>query len=125
MDLHRAARVVISEGVFRARPTRVGGDAEGGEAGFRSAAGDEPERPRRDAGRNIALKRLDIRCLQTFGAALCFVAHFLVLGERLETFAANFGEVCEKIVAATIRGDEAEALAVVEPLYDAGVHDRP
>ena len=31
IDLHRAARVVISEGVFRARPTRVGRDAGGGE----------------------------------------------------------------------------------------------
>jgi hypothetical protein len=33
--------------------------------------------------------------------------------------------VREKVVAAVIRGDEAEALCVVKPLYSTGIHTNP
>jgi hypothetical protein len=42
--------------------------------------------------------------------------------EGLEPATLNFREVSEEIVAACVRGDEAEALGVVEPLYCAGFH---
>jgi len=70
------------------------------------------------------LQRGDVRCLQALGAALGLVAHLLAFGERLETVAANFGEVREQIVAAFIGRDEAKAFAVVEPLDSTGIHIR-
>lgn len=41
------------------------------------------------------LQRLDVSCLQTLRAALRFEANLLILNQRLEAVAADFGEVRE------------------------------
>ena len=71
------------------------------------------------------LQRRDVRRLQALRALLGFEADLLVLSERLETFRADFREMREKVVAAVVGRDEAEALAVVEPLDDTGIHEIP
>src|SRR5471032_2406281 len=68
------------------------------------------------------LQRGDVRSLQTLRALLGFEANLLVFGERLEAVATNFRKVGEEVVAACVRRDKAEALAVVEPLDDTGIH---
>jgi hypothetical protein len=53
---------------------------------------------------------------------LHFELHLLVFGQAAEAAGAlDFAEVGEEILATTIRGDEAEALAVVEPFHGAGL----
>jgi hypothetical protein len=49
-----------------------------------------------------ALNRRNVCCLQAFGTTFRFVADLLAFGERLEPFAANFGEVCEQVIPAVI-----------------------
>jgi hypothetical protein len=70
------------------------------------------------------LQRRDVRSLQTLRALLGFEANLLVFGERLEAVATNFRKVGEEVVAACVRRNKAEALAVVEPLDDTGIHDK-
>jgi|SRR5690349_4432307 hypothetical protein len=72
-----------------------------------------------------ALNRRDVCSLHAFGAALRFEADLLAFSEALEAVAANFGEVREQVVTAVIRGDEAEALCIVEPLDGTGIHKNP
>ena len=67
------------------------------------------------------LQRLDVSRLQTLRALLRFEAHLLVFSQRLEAVAADFREMREQVVAALVRGDEAKALAVVEPLNGTGI----
>jgi len=62
------------------------------------------------------LRGLDIGRLIALGAGRLVVRHFLVFLERLEAVSLDRGEVREQILAAVIRGDEAETLCVVEPL---------
>ena|SRR6476660_6976554 len=81
--------------------------------------------PARDERRVCYLQRRDVRRLQALRALLGFEADLLVLSERLETFRADFREMREKVVAAVVGRDEAEALAVVEPLDDTGIHEIP
>jgi hypothetical protein len=66
------------------------------------------------------LHRLDVSRLQPLRALLRFEAHLLIFSQRLEAVASDFGEVSEQVVAALVRGDEAKAFAVVEPLNGAG-----
>jgi hypothetical protein len=87
--------------------------------------GDKTNRGRDRAPHSYALNRRDVCSLHAFGAALRFEADLLAFSEALEAIAANFGEVREKVVAAVIRGDEAEALCVVKPLYSTGIHTNP
>jgi len=71
------------------------------------------------AGR--ALQRLDVRSLQALLALLHFEFNALVLGQALEARGTlDFAEVGEQVLAAGVRGDEPEALAVIEPLHDTG-----
>src|SRR5579864_6624821 len=69
------------------------------------------------------LQRRDVSRLQTLRALLRFEAHLLIFSQRLEAVAADFGEVREQVVAALVRGDEAKAFAVVEPLNGTGIHE--
>ena len=69
------------------------------------------------------LQRGNVRSLQTLRALLGFEANLLVFGERLEAVATNFRKVGEEVVAACVRRNKAEALAVVEPLDDTGIHE--
>gem|GEM_PF-4317633 len=57
----------------------------------------------------------DVRCLRALLALSQFELHALVLAQRLEATALDFLEVVEEVLAAAIGGDEAEALALVEP----------
>lgn len=68
------------------------------------------------------LQGRDVRRLQAFGPALRLVADFLAFGEGLEAIAADFREMREQIVAAGVGRNEAEALAIVEPLDGTGIH---
>jgi hypothetical protein len=76
----------------------------------------------RDKSHHHQLQRGNVRSLQTLRALLGFEANLLVFGERLEAVATNFRKVGEEIVAACVRRNEAEALAVIEPLNDTGIH---
>ncbi|CAM2156134.1 hypothetical protein PT2222_370008 [Paraburkholderia tropica] len=62
--------------------------------------------------------------MQTLRALLGFEAHLLVFSERLEAVGLDLGEVSEQVVATLVRGDEAKALAVVEPLNGTGFHEK-
>ena len=73
-------------------------------------------------GRALHLQRLDIGRLQTLRALLRFEADALIFSQRLEAVAREFLEVGKEVVAAVVRGDEAKAFAVVEPLDGTGIH---
>src|SRR5258708_3771149 len=67
--------------------------------------------------------RRDLRRLLAFGARGDLEGNLLVLLERLEARAAlDLGEMREQVLAAAVRGDEAVALGVVEPLDRACAH---
>jgi len=68
------------------------------------------------------LQRLDVGCLLALRALLHFEADLLVFLEGLETVRPYFGKVCEQVLTAVVRRDEAEAFSVVEPFYDTGCH---
>jgi hypothetical protein len=115
----------------RAAPVRLNGTsrprAAGGPAMLPRRAVPEKQKapPKRGfSTRNIApnLDRTDVRSLQTLRARLHFEFNLLVFLQRLEAFDADFREVREQIVAAAFRGDEAEALCVIEPLDGTGCH---
>ncbi len=63
----------------------------------------------------------DVGSLRALGALGDFELHVLVLGQGLEAAALDFTEVGKEILAAVVGGDEAEALAFVEPFHDAGL----
>jgi hypothetical protein len=64
----------------------------------------------------------DVGSLRAFLALLDFKFNFLVLSQAAEAAGAlNFAEVGEEVFATTIRGDEAKALAVVEPFNGASL----
>jgi len=62
------------------------------------------------------LDDLDLRCLKTLGAFFGDVLHTLTFSKRLEAAGLDLGEVCEQVLGAIFRRDEAEAFGVVEPL---------
>ncbi len=68
------------------------------------------------------LQRLDGRGLLALRAHLDFELDALVFLQRLEARGLDFREVREEILAAAFRGNEAEALGVVEPLDRTGCH---
>src|SRR5216117_3145223 len=68
------------------------------------------------------LQRLDVRRLQALRALLHFELHLLAFLQRLEAAHLDRGVMREQIFAALGRGDEAEALGVVEPLNSASCH---
>ncbi|MNS65243.1 hypothetical protein D3C72_983980 [compost metagenome] len=70
----------------------------------------------------LGLQRRDVRSLQTLRAVLDFERHALVFLQRLEAVGAHFGEVGEQVITACVRLDKAEALGVIEPLDDTGLH---
>src|SRR5688500_3275868 len=85
------------------------------------------ERPA-DAGRSdpaerrVGLDGLDVRRVRALGAVLGVVGDLRALGQRLEAAALDGGVVDEEVLALVVRGDEAEALLVAEPLHGSGCH---
>lgn len=68
------------------------------------------------------LQRLDVRSLQALGALLDFEFNLLAFCQGTETATvADLAVVGEKVLAAVSGRDEAEALAIVEPLDGAGL----
>src|SRR5436190_8662963 len=63
----------------------------------------------------------NVRGLQALLALLHFEFDALVFGERLEAVALDVAEVGEEVGAARVLRDEAEALALVEPLHGSGL----
>src|SRR5215208_2097073 len=74
---------------------------------------------------NVSLERLHVDGLGPPVAGLGIKGHLGALSQRLETFAADAAVVDEEVFSALVRGDEAEALVVVEPLDGSGWHARP
>src|SRR5215208_4517269 len=72
--------------------------------------------------RVVLLERLDVVGLQALGAALHFELHLLPFLQRLEAGHLDRGVMREQVLAALARGDEAEALGIVEPLDGTGCH---
>src|ERR671910_3254986 len=63
-----------------------------------------------------------VGCLGALRAFAELVLDLRALRERTESVALDGGEVDERVLAAIIGGDEAEALLVAEPLHDSGWH---
>src|SRR6476620_10283448 len=78
-------------------------------------------KPRLFSGGGRSSEDADRRGLRALLALLDFELDALVLGQRLEARALDLAEVREQVLAARVGGDEAEALAVVEPLDDASL----
>src|SRR6185503_15322327 len=68
------------------------------------------------------LQRLDVRCRRTLLALRHVEGDLLAVLQRLIARTLDRAVVAEKILAAVIRGNEAEAFGVVEPLYGACSH---
>src|SRR5215207_8383190 len=73
-------------------------------------------------GSRVGLEGLDVRRVRALGALLGVVGDLGALGERLEAAALDGGVVDEQVLALVVRGDEAEALLVAEPLHGSGCH---
>src|SRR5690606_16844014 len=71
---------------------------------------------------SVALFRADVGGLVALGASGLVVRDLLVVRQGFEAAALYGREMGEKILAAVIRGDESEALGVVEPLYGTCCH---
>src|SRR4051794_19560478 len=69
-----------------------------------------------------ALYDPDVRRLRALRAFAELVLDLRTLRERAEAVARDRGEVDERVLAPVVRGDEAEALLVAEPLDDTGSH---
>src|SRR3954469_13985705 len=69
------------------------------------------------------LERGDVDGLGALVAGLGVEGHLRALSHRLEAVGVDAGVVDEEVLAALVRGDEAEALVVVEPLHGSGSHD--
>src|SRR3954451_14961228 len=93
-------------------------------------AANEIDRPLRRAGRGrpldaAPLERGDVDGLGALVAGLGVVRHLRALGQRFEAVGVDAGVVDEEVLAALVRGNEAEALVVVETLHGSGSHDFP
>jgi len=64
----------------------------------------------------------DVDRARTLGARLGVERHGVVFGQRLEAGTLDATMVDEYVLAAVVRGDEAETLAVTEPLHFALSH---
>src|SRR3954452_23761942 len=90
--------------------------------GQRAAMTEGPRTGLPDPASSDGSDLLNVRCGRALLALLLVVAHLRALGERLEAAALDRGVMDEKILAAFIGRDEAEALVVVEPLNGACCH---
>src|SRR5690349_14682309 len=68
------------------------------------------------------LERLYVDRLGALVAGLLVVGDLCSLAERLETLAGDAAVMDEEVLAGLVRGDEAEALVVVEPLHGSCCH---
>jgi len=66
-------------------------------------------------------ERVDVGRLFAFGTFAKLERNALVLSQALEAIGLDVLKVGEYVIAAIVRGDEAEALRVVEPFYCAGL----
>ena len=80
----------------------------------RGRAADVAEADEEDAP--ACFRALDVDRLRSLGPVLGFVVHARAVGERAEAGAVDRRVVDEQVLAALVRGDEAEALVIVEPL---------
>src|SRR5919202_2533182 len=74
---------------------------------------------------NLRLERGDVDGLRALFTGLGIEGHLRALGQRLEAVGVDAGVVDEEVLTALVRGDEAEALVVVEPLHGSGCHVIP
>jgi hypothetical protein len=72
-----------------------------------------------------ALKHFNVGCLKALRASLRFVTDSLIFDECPETIAPDFRKVGEQVIAARIRRNKAETLALVKPLHRTGIHNKP
>lgn len=72
----------------------------------------------------MELHALDIGSLLAFRALRDFELDFLTFFKGLKTGHIDCGEVCEQILAAIIRSDEAKTFGIIEPLYSTSCHKR-
>ena len=72
--------------------------------------------------RGQGLVGLDVGSLLAFRALSNFELHFLTFFQGLEAVHVNRGEVCEQILTAVIRSDEAKTFGVIEPLNGTSCH---
>jgi hypothetical protein len=72
----------------------------------------------------MKLRALDIGSLLAFRALRDFELDFLTFFEGLKTGHVDCGEVCEQILTAVIRSDEAKAFGIIEPLNGTSCHIR-
>src|SRR3954453_8012555 len=101
-------------------PTRVRGGgtrwtARSDESGADGLSMDDP----------AALERGDVDGLGALVAGLGVEGDLRALSQRLEAVGVDAGVMDEEVLATLVRGHEAEALVVVEPLHGSGSHDFP
>lgn len=77
----------------------------------------------RDKYYEAYLGRTHVRCGRSLRGLLHVELDLLPLGQALEAGTLNSGMMHEYIFAAVARGDEAEALRVVKPLYGSCCHE--
>src|SRR5690606_26584933 len=70
----------------------------------------------------VSVERTDVRRLQALLALLDVELDLLVLVQAAVAAGLDGAEVREDVLAAVVRGDEAEALVSVEPLDGSGGH---
>src|ERR1700712_3649977 len=73
----------------------------------------------------LGLDRADVDRLRSLVAGLGLVLHTRAFGERAVAVGVDAAVVDEEVLAALIRGDEAEPLFVAEPLHGACSHVIP
>src|SRR6476661_6655020 len=93
--------------------------------GGRNAA-PEQKKPRRSGAfaSERGLRALDVGSLLAFRALRDFELDFLTFFQGLETGHIDCGEVCEQILAAVIRSDEAKTLGIIEPFNSTSCHKK-
>ena len=64
----------------------------------------------------------DIRCLLSLRTGDDIETYTLTIGQGLESRACDCGKMSEEIITPVSRGNEAEALCIVEPLYSTCCH---
>src|SRR3954470_2864291 len=89
------------------------------------ARSDEPRADGLSVDDAAPLERGDVDGLGALVAGLGVEGHLRALSQRLEAVGVDAGVVDEEVLAALVRGHEAEALVVVEPLHGSGSHDFP
>src|SRR4051794_32655427 len=105
----------------RARPS----DARTARRNEMAARSDEPGADGLSMDDAAPLERGDVDGLGALVAGLGVEGHLRALSQRLEAVGVDAGVVDEEVLAALVRGDEAEALVVVEPLHGSCSHDFP